>query len=50
MRQSELWANNSTYIYCLQGKCVINDPLSQTVSPAISDHYFHLEFVLYTSF
>ena len=27
--------------------CVINDPLDQTHSPAIGDHYPHLKFVLF---
>ena len=27
--------------------CVINDPLSQTHSPASSNHYAHLKFILF---
>ena len=30
--------------------CVINDPLSQTYSPASSDHYFSLKFSLFARF
>ena len=27
--------------------CAINDPLTQTLSPASSDHYSHLKIVLF---
>ena len=38
---------SSAEVRILQDVCAINDPLSQTQSPASSDLYSHLNFVLF---